>query len=124
MQRIDRTRRIGELIKRALPGIISGKCADWNIGLLSITATEVTKDLKSAIVFVTLLGSKDNQENVTSLLNAESSYFRKDLSSVLDLRHTPTIEFRYDASIEKGVYLSKLIDDLKTEGNITPIPDE
>ena len=109
MQRIDRTRRIGELIKRALPGIIREKCADWNMGLLSITATEVTKDLKSAIVFVTLLGSKDNQENITSLLNAESSYFRKDLSYVLDLRHTPTIEFRYDASIEKGVYLSKLM---------------
>ena len=124
MQRIDRTRRVGELIKRALPGIIRETCADWNIGLLSITATEVTRDLKSAIVFVTLLGSKDDQENVTSLLNAESFYFRKDLSSVLDLRHTPTIEFRYDASIENGVYLSKLIDNLKPESNINLTSDE
>tara|TARA_B100000029_G_C17541210_1_gene946811 strand:- start:1200 stop:1574 length:375 start_codon:yes stop_codon:yes gene_type:complete len=124
MQRIDRTRRVGELIKRALPGIIREKCADWNLGLLSITATEVTKDLKSAIVFVTLLGSKNDQENVTNLLNAESFHFRKDLSSVLDLRHTPTIEFRYDASIENGVYLSKLIDGLKTEYNGDSLEDE
>ena len=111
MQGVDRTRRVAELIRRALADIIRDQLSDRGLGLLSITATEITRDLKRATVFITILGEED-QERVIDILNEESSALRHELSRTLNLRHTPEIEFRYDFSIERGVRLSRLIDDL------------
>ena len=111
MQGVDRTRRVAELIRRALADIIRDQLSDRGLGLLSITATEITRDLSRATVFITVLGEED-QARVTEILNEESSALRHELSRTLNLRHTPEIEFRYDFSIERGVRLSRLIDDL------------
>ena len=112
MQGVDRTRRVAELIRRALADIIRDRLSDRGLGLLSITATEITRDLSRATVFVTILREEDDQERAIEILNEESSVLRHELSRTLNLRHTPEIEFRYDWSIERGVRLSRLIDDL------------
>ena len=112
MQGVDRTRRVAELIRRALADIIRDRLPDRGLGLLSITATEITRDLSRATVFITILGEEEDQERATEILNEESSALRHELSRTLNLRHTPEIEFRYDFSIERGVRLSRLIDDL------------
>ena len=111
MQGVDRTRRVAELIRRALADIIRDQLPDHGLGLLSITATEVTRDLSRATVFISLLGEEEDQERVTKTLNEESSVLRYELSRTLNLRHTPEIQFRYDLSIERGARLSRLIDD-------------
>ena len=113
MQGVDRTRRVAELIRRALADIIRDRLPDRGLGLLSITATEITRDLSRATVFISLLGEEEDQERATKILNEESSALRHELSRTLNLRHTPEIKFRYDLSIERrGVRLSRLIDDL------------
>ena len=112
MQGVDRTRRVAELIRRALADIIRDRLPDRSLGLLSITATEITRDLSRATIFITMLGEKEDQERATEILNEESSDLRRELSRAVKLRHTPEIEFRYDFSIERGVRLSRLIDDL------------
>ena len=112
MQGVDRTRRVAELIRRALADIIRDRLPDRGLGLLSITATEITRDLSRATVFITILGEEEDQERATEILNEESRVLRRELSRTLNLRHTPEIEFRYDFSIERGVRLSRLIDDL------------
>ena len=112
MQGVDRTRRVAELIRRALADIIRDRLPDRGLGLLSITATEITRDLSRATVFITILGKEEDQERATEILNEESRALRHELSRTLNLRHTPEIEFRYDFSIERGVRLSRLIDDL------------
>jgi ribosome-binding factor A len=111
MQGVDRTRRVAELIRRALADIIRDRLPDHGLGLLSITATEVTRDLSRATVFISLLGEEEDQERATKTLNEESSVLRYELSRTLNLRHTPEIQFRYDLSIERGARLSRLIDD-------------
>ena len=111
MQGVERTRRVAELIRRALADIIRDQLPDHGLGLLSITATEVTRDLSRATVFISLLGEEEDQERVTKTLNEESSVLRYELSRTLNLRHTPEIKFRYDVSIERGARLSRLIDD-------------
>ena len=123
MQGVDRTRRVSELIRRALADIIRDRLPDRGLGLISITATEVTRDLKRATVFVTMLGEED-REKATELLNEESSALRHELSRTLNLRHTPEIEFRYDFSIERGVRLSRLIDDLSNSSQTGVNVDE
>ena len=112
MQGVDRTRRVAELIRRALADIIRDRLPDRGLGLLSITATEITRDLSRVTVFITILGEEEDQERATEILNEESRALRHELSRTLNLRHTPEIEFRYDFSIERGVRLSRLIDDL------------
>ena len=111
MQGVDRTRRVAELIRRALADIIRDRLPDHGLGLLSITATEITRDLSRATVFISLLGEEEDQERATKILNEESSALRHELSRTLNLRHTPEIKFRYDLSIERGARLSRLIDD-------------
>ena len=119
MQGVDRTRRVAELIRRALADIIRDRLPDRGLGLLSITATEVTRDLSRATVFISLLGEEEDQERVTKILNEESSVLRYELSRTLNLRHTPEIQFRYDLSIERGARLSRLIDDLSISSSHT-----
>ena len=119
MQGVDRTRRVAELIRRALADIIRDRLPDRGLGLLSITATEVTRDLSRATVFISLLGEEEDQERVTKTLNEESSVLRYELSRTLNLRHTPEIKFRYDLSIERGARLSRLIDDLSISSSHT-----
>ena len=112
MQGVDRTRRVAELIRRAMADIIRDRLPDRSLGLLSITATEITRDLSRATIFITVLGEEEEQHRAIEILNEESSVLRRELSRALNLRHTPEIEFRYDFSIERGVRLSRLIDDL------------
>ena len=113
MQGVDRTRRVAELIRRALADIIRDRLPDRGLGLLSITATKITRDLSRATVFITILGKEEeDQKRATEILNEESRILRYELSRTLNLRHTPEIEFRYDFSIERGVRLSRLIDNL------------
>ena len=119
MQGVDRTRRVAELIRRALADIIRDRLPDRGLGLLSITATEVTRDLSRATVFISLLGEEEDQERATKILNEESSVLRYELSRTLNLRHTPEIKFRYDVSIERGARLSRLIDDLSISSSHT-----
>ena len=119
MQGVDRTRRVAELIRRALADIIRDQLPDHGLGLLSITATEVTRDLSRATVFISLLGEEEDQERATKILNEESSALRHELSKTLNLRHTPEIKFRYDLSIERGERLSRLIDDLSISNSHT-----
>ena len=119
MQGVDRTRRVAELIRRALADIIRDRLPDRGLGLLSISATEVTRDLSRATVFISLLGEEEDQERVTKILNEESSALRHELSRTLNLRHTPEIKFRYDLSIERGARLSRLIDDLSISSSHT-----
>jgi len=119
MQGVDRTRRVAELIRRALADIIRDQLPDHGLGLLSITATEVTRDLSRATVFISLLGEEEDQERATKILNEESSALRHELSRTLNLRHTPEIKFRYDLSIERGARLSRLIDDLSISSSHT-----
>ena len=119
MQGVDRTRRVAELIRRALADIIRDQLPDHGLGLLSITATEVTRDLSRATVFISLLGEEEDQERVTKILNEESSALRHELSRTLNLRHTPEINFRYDLSIERGARLSRLIDDMSISSTHT-----
>ena len=124
MQGVDRTRRVAELIRRALADIIRDRLPDRGLGLLSITATEITRDLSRATVFITILGEEEDQQRATEILNEESRALRYELSRTLNLRHTPEIEFRYDFSIERGVRLSQLIDDLSVSSHTGVNVDE
>ena len=117
MQGVDRTRRIGQVLRRELAPIISRQLEASVVGLISITAVSVSKDLRHARVFVTALASKLSSVEITKELNAVSGSLRWELSQQAGLRRTPELVFEYDESIERGAEMSKLLDGLSDAGN-------
>ena len=112
MQGVDRTRRIGQVLRKELAEIISREMEPNTVGLISITSVSVSKDLRHARVFVTSLGPKLPNAEITKELNAVSSSLRWALGQRAGLRRTPELVFEYDDSIERGAEMSKLLDDI------------
>ena len=112
MQGVDRTRRIGQVLRKELAEIISREMESNTVGLISITAVSVNKDLRHARVFVTSLAPKLSSTEITKELNAVSSSLRWALGQRAGLRRTPELVFEYDDSIERGAEMSKLLDDI------------
>jgi ribosome-binding factor A len=121
---VDRSRRVGELVHRALATIVRDRLWDQDFKLLSITAIDMARDLKKATVFVSVLGQADEKDRVVTTLNDQAGFLRRELSKKINLRHTPEINFRYDSSIEQGYRLNRLIDGLAVDDRTDPAADE
>lgn len=107
-----RSRRISEQIQRELAEVIRLELKDPGVhGMVTITDVEVTLDQSHAKVFFTLLGDDRKIKETAAGLMRASGFLRTQLAHRLKLRTVPTLEFKYDASIERGVRLSKLIDE-------------
>lgn len=109
MQEIDRTRRVAEVIKRDLATLILREISDPRLRGVSINSVTVSRDLANATIYVSSL---ENQESVEKLLNNAAGYLRRLLGKNADFRVTPSLRFRYDNSIQRGVEMSTLIDSL------------
>ncbi|BAW80653.1 ribosome-binding factor A [Candidatus Nitrosoglobus terrae] len=110
-QEFSRTRRIGELLQRELAQLIQEDLKDPRIRLITVSHVDVAPDLRQAKVYVTFFhGEVDSQEQL-KILNRASGFLQRSLSQRVSLRVTPYLQFVYDHSIERGRYLSALIDE-------------
>jgi ribosome-binding factor A len=112
-----RSRRIAEQIQREMSDIIRLELKDPRVGMITIADVEVTSDHEHARIFFTRLGTSGNlggaadNAAVTSALEHASGFLRSELAHRMRLRIVPQLHFEYDESVERGVRLSKLIDD-------------
>lgn len=107
-----RTRRIAEQIQRELAEIVRTELKDPRVAaLVTITDVEVSADQSHAKVFFTLLGDSTQVEETTRGLTRAAGFLRTQLAHRMQLRTIPQLTFKYDASIERGVKLSRLIDE-------------
>jgi ribosome-binding factor A len=112
MQGVDRSRRVGQQIRRELADILPTALDGEGLGMVSITRVNLSKDLRHARIFVTALASKVSSGNVIQALNANASSLRFELGKRAHLRRTPDLIFEYDESIEYGAKMSRLLDSL------------
>lgn len=109
-----RTKRIGEEIKKLISSLIKNELKDPRISsLTSIIEVEVTKDLRYANIFVSVYGSDEEKSNTITALSSAAGFIRKAIGKELKLRYTPEPLFKIDRSIEKGVYISNLINKIQ-----------
>lgn len=109
---IKNTRVNGE-VQRVLSTLISREIKDPRINpMSSVVAVEVAPDLKTAKVYISVLGDEASQESTRLGLKSAASYMRGQLAKTLNLRNTPELTFIIDNSIEYGVNMSKLIDEV------------
>ncbi len=118
-----RSQRIADQIQRELSEIIRLEIKDPRVGLITLTGVDVTQDNEHAKVFFTTLGEPVQQEAALRALNHATGFMRSMLARRLKLRTVPQLHFDYDVSVERGVRLSKLIDEAVAshpQGDKTP----
>lgn len=109
---IDRTSRISEEMKREISNIVQNELKDPRLPtLISIISVNVTKDLRYAKIFVSVLGSDEEKKNAISALKSAAGFIRREVGHRMLIRYTPEMQFELDNSIEHGAYITKLIND-------------
>jgi ribosome-binding factor A len=108
-----RAKRLGEQIQRELTELLRRDVKDERIGNVTITAVNVTGDLRTARVYYLVFGKEGPDPKVQQGLTSAAGFLRNALSKSLMIRYTPTLTFELDTSIEHGVRLTQLIDSLK-----------
>ena len=112
---IKNTRINGE-VRRELSAIIQNEIKDPRIHpMTSVVEVEVAPDLKSAKAYISVLGDEQAQRVTLEGLRSAEGYIRRALARTVNLRNTPEIRFIMDQSIEYGVHMSKLIDDVNRD---------
>src|SRR5919109_3769370 len=107
----DRMRRVNEALKEVLSEGI-GELKDPRIGFVTVTGVETSPDLRHARVFVSVLGAERKREQTLEGLQAAHAVLQARLARELRMKRTPQLAFEYDPSVERGVRMSKLIDEL------------
>ena len=119
-----RARRLGEQIQRELTDLLRRDVKDERIGNVTITAVNVTGDLRTAKVYYLVFGKDGPDPKVQRGLESAAGFLRNALSKSLMIRYTPTLSFELDTSIEHGVRLSQLIDAVNKQERPAPASDE
>jgi ribosome-binding factor A len=107
----DRMRRVNESVRQVLSEGI-GRLKDPRIGFVTITGVETSPDLRHARVYVSVLGTERKQTQTLAALQAAHSVLQAQLARELRMKRTPQLAFEYDPSVERGVRMTKLIDEL------------
>jgi len=105
-----RSRRIAGQVQRELSDVIRLELKDPRVGMITLTDVEVTPDNAHARVYFTLLGEASRIDEATAGLQHAAGYLRSQLAHRLKLRVVPQLHFEYDASVERGIRVSQLID--------------
>jgi ribosome-binding factor A len=104
-------RRVNEAVREVLAAALP-ELKDPRIGFVTITGVETSPDLRHATVFVSVLGNERSRERSLQGLAAAHGTLQARLSRELRLKRTPQLTFEYDPTVERGVRMTKLIDEL------------
>ena len=121
---VKNTRVNGE-VHRVLAEIIRSEIKDPRINpMTTVVPVEVAPDLKTCKAWISVLGNEESQKDTLAGLRSAEGYIKNQLARKINLRNTPEIRFIIDQSIEYGVTMSKLIDDVNRADDEKHVNDE
>ena len=109
-------RSINEAMRKAVGSAISTELEDPRIGFVTVTAVDTSPDLRSARVFVSVLGSADEREQTLAALRSAHGVLQAAIARETRIKYTPTLSFSYDEGPERAVRLARLLEDEDEEG--------
>jgi ribosome-binding factor A len=109
-----RMRRVNESVRQVLSEAVP-ELKDPRIGFVTITGVETSADLRHARVYISVLGSERKRQATLEGLAAAHGVLQARIARELRMKRTPQLAFEYDPSVEAGVRMSKLIDELANE---------
>lgn len=109
--------RINEEMKKEISSIVQNDLNDPRItAMVSITSVEVTKDLKYAKVYISLFGNDESIAGTFEALKSSLSFIRREIGHRINLRITPELQLHLDKSIEHGMHIDALLEQIKEKG--------
>jgi len=111
----DRMRRVDEAVREVLSDAITKQLKDPRVGFVTVTAVETAPDLRRARVFVSVLGDGGVRKRSMQGLQSAHGVLQRIVARELRLKHTPTLEFVYDDTSERGMRIAQLIDEEAAE---------
>ena len=115
-----RMRRVNESLRQVLSEALL-QLKDPRIGFVTVTGVDTSPDLRHAVVYVSVLGGERKRRNSLAGLEAAHGVLQGEVARELRLKRTPLLAFEYDPTVEHGVRMSKLIDELAPTD---PMPDD
>ena len=104
-------RRVNEAVREVVSARIAEGLRDPRIGFVTVTSVDTSPDLRHARVYVSVLGSDEDREATMAGLESAHGVLQQSVARELRLKHTPTLQFVFDESIDRGMRISELLDD-------------
>jgi ribosome-binding factor A len=105
-----RMRRINEVLREVVGAAIAA-LGDPRIGFVTVTSVETTPDLRAAKVHVSVLGSEEERESTLAGLRSSHGVLQSRIAAETRMKRTPTLSFHYDATVEQGMRISRLLEE-------------
>src|SRR5829696_6651087 len=107
----DRMRRVNEAVREVVSARLAEGLRDPRIGFVTVTSVDTSPDLRQARVYVSVLGSGDERAETMAGLESAHGVLQQAVATELRMKHTPTLQFVFDESINRGLRISELLDD-------------
>jgi ribosome-binding factor A len=107
----NRMRRVDEAMREVLSDAITSELKDPRVGFVTVTAVETSPDLRQARVFVSVLGDEPVRRRSLAGLESAHGYLQRRVAAQLRLKHTPTLQFLYDESTDRGLRIAELTEE-------------
>lgn len=104
-----RMRRVDEAVRGVLGDAIAKELSDPRVGFVTVTAVKTSPDLRHARVYVSVLGDQQTRSESLAGLRSAHGFLQRLLATELILKHTPTLSFEYDDSVDRGMRISGLL---------------
>jgi ribosome-binding factor A len=117
MKNFKRSDRLQEQMLRDVSNVLASPLRELGEGLLTFTKVRLTSDLRNATIYYSFLGSDAARQRHESFLERERGWIRSQVGRDMRVRHIPEITFKFDPSIEEGIRIEQLFEQIKNEGN-------
>lgn len=112
-----RMRRVDEAVRAVLSDAIAKDLQDPRVGFVTVTGVKTSPDLRHARVYVSVLGDDRTRADSLEGLRSAHGFLQGVIASELTLKHTPTLTFEYDESVDRGMRITELLHDIDPEGS-------
>jgi ribosome-binding factor A len=102
--------RVNEAVREVVSAHIAGDLKDPRIGFVTVTSVDTSPDLRSARVYVSVLGDEPAREDALEGLRSSRGFLQARVAEELRMKRTPTLQFVYDESIQRGMRISELLE--------------
>ena len=107
----DRMRRVDEAMREVLSDAITSQIKDPRVGFVTVTSVDTSPDLRHARVYVSVLGDDSVRRRSLAGLDSAHGFLQRRVASELRLKHTPTLQFVYDPSTDRGMRIAELLEE-------------
>jgi ribosome-binding factor A len=110
-------RRVDEAMREVVAATVS-ELADPRLGFVTVTGVETSSDLRTAKVYVSVLGDSTERDDTLEALRSSHGVIQSRIAAETRMKRTPTLTFHYDDTIEKGVRISRLLEETDDEAGL------